>query len=190
MVIGLPERLASTVAPLTERQAAAAKTAPPPRPPRRPPALWVSATTNYRLEDRLTLRTGGPALDLLDGATLSGTGGRPRWDVDLNGHFSYGLFNLGLYGRLQGPTRIRSDIAASDLRFSGRTWLVLYSFVRLEKVIKKPWTKGLNVNFTVENLLNDRINVTDRDGRTPNRFQPAYIDPIGRSIRVGVRKLF
>ena len=169
---------------------AAAKTAPPPRPPRRPPALWVSATTNYRLEDRLTLRTGGPALDLLDGATLSGTGGRPRWDVDLNGHFSYGLFNLGLYGRLQGPTRIRSDIAASDLRFSGRTWLVLYSFVRLEKVIKKPWTKGLNVNFTVENLLNDRINVTDRDGRTPNRFQPAYIDPIGRSIRVGVRKLF
>lgn len=169
---------------------AAAKTAPPPRPPKRPPALWVSATTNYRLEDRLTLRGTGPVLDLLDGATLSGTGGRPRWDVDLNGHFSYGLFNLGVYGRIQGPTRIRSDIAASDLRFSGRTWLVLYSFVRMENVIKKPWAKGLNVNFTVENLLNDRINVTDRNGNTPNRFQPAYIDPIGRSIRVGVRKLF
>ncbi|MGX0590138.1 TonB-dependent receptor domain-containing protein [Sphingomonas sanguinis] len=169
---------------------AAPKTAPPPRPPKRPPALWVSATTNYRLEDRLTLRGTGPVLDLLDGATLSGTGGRPRWDVDLNGHFSYGLFNLGLYGRIQGPTRIRSDIAASDLRFSGRTWLVLYSFVRLENIIKKPWTKGLNVNFTVENLLNDRIDVTDRNGNTPNRFQPAYIDPIGRSIRVGVRKLF
>ncbi len=169
---------------------AAAKTAPPPRPPKRPPALWVSATTNYRLEDRLTLRGTGPVLDLLDGATLSGTGGRPRWDVDLNGHFSYGLFNLGVYGRIQGPTRIRSDIAASDLRFSGRTWLVLYSFIRMENVIKKPWAKGLNVNFTVENLLNDRINVTDRNGNTPNRFQPAYIDPIGRSIRVGVRKLF
>lgn len=169
---------------------AAAKTAPPPRPPKRPPALWVSATTNYRLEDRLTLRGTGPVLDLLDGATLSGTGGRPRWDVDLNGHFSYGLFNLGLYGRIQGPTRIRSDIAASDLRFSGRTWLVLYSFIRMENIIKKPWAKGLNVNFTVENLLNDRINVTDRNGNTPNRFQPAYIDPIGRSIRVGVRKLF
>ncbi|WP_347091461.1 TonB-dependent receptor [Sphingomonas parapaucimobilis] len=167
-----------------------AKAAPPPPPPKPRPSLWLSATTNYRLEDRLTLRRPGPVLDLLDGATLSGTGGRPRWDVDLNGHFSYGLFNLGVYGRLQGPTRIRSDIAASDLRFSGRTWLVLYSFVRLENVIKKPWAKGLNVDFAVENLLNDRINVTDRNGQTPNRFQPAYIDPLGRSVRVGVRKLF
>ena len=167
-----------------------AKAAPPPPPPKPRPSLWLSATTNYRLEDRLTLRRPGPAVDLLDGATLSGTGGRPRWDVDLNGHFSYGLFNLGVYGRLQGPTRIRSDIAASDLRFSGRTWLVLYSFVRLENVIKKPWAKGLNVDFAAENLLNDRINVTDRNGQTPNRFQPAYIDPLGRSVRVGVRKLF
>ncbi|WP_375242992.1 TonB-dependent receptor domain-containing protein [Sphingomonas parapaucimobilis] len=167
-----------------------AKAAPPPPPPKPRPSLWLSATTNYRLEDRLTLRRPRPAVDLLDGATLSGTGGRPRWDVDLNGHFSYRLFNLGVYGRLQGPTRIRSDIAASDLRFSGRTWLVLYSFVRLENVIKKPWAKGLNVDFAVENLLNDRINVTDRNGQTPNRFQPAYIDPLGRSVRVGVRKLF
>ena len=167
-----------------------AKAAPPPPPPKPRPSLWLSATTNYRLEDQLTLRGTGPVLDLLDGATLSGTGGRPRWDVDMNGNFSYGVFNLGVYGRLQGPTRIRSDIAASDLRFSGRTWLVLYSFVRMEKVVKKPWAKGLNINVTVENLLNDRINVTDRNGQTPNRFQPAYLDPIGRSIRVGVRKLF
>ncbi|WP_294268410.1 TonB-dependent receptor [uncultured Sphingomonas sp.] len=167
-----------------------AKAAPPPPPPKPRPSLWLSATTNYRLEDQLTLRGTGPVLDLLDGATLSGTGGRPRWDVDMNGNFSYGVFNLGVYGRLQGPTRIRSDIAASDLRFSGRTWLVLYSFVRMEKVVKKPWAKGMNINVTVENLLNDRINVTDRNGQTPNRFQPAYLDPIGRSIRVGVRKLF
>lgn len=44
--------------------------------------------------------------------------------------------------------------------------------------------------FTIENLLNDRINVTDRTGATPNRFQPAYINPLGRSIRLGVRKKF
>lgn len=168
----------------------AAKTAPPPRPPKPQWRLRMSATTNYRLEDRLTLRDGGPVLDLLDGATLNGTGGRPRWDVELNGYASYGLFNLGMYGRVQGPTRIRNDIAASDLRFSGRTWLVLYSFLDTHKVIAKPWTKGLMIHFTVENLLNDRINVTDRTGQTPNRFQPAYLDPIGRSIRVGVRKLF
>lgn len=176
--------------PAAQPPADAAKTLPPPRPRRQPPSLWLSATTNYRLEDRLTLRDGGAVLDLLDGATLNGTGGRPRWEVELNGNVSYGLFNLGVFGRVQGATRIRSDIAASDLRFSGRTWLVLYSFIKMDKIVAKPWAKGLNVNVTVENILNDRITVTDRDGRTPNRFQPALIDPLGRSIRVGVRKLF
>jgi hypothetical protein len=24
----------------------------------------------------------------------------------------------------------------------------------------------------------------------PNRFQPAFLDPVGRSIRLGIRKLF
>ncbi len=42
----------------------------------------------------------------------------------------------------------------------------------------------MNINVTVENLLNDRINVTDRNGQTPNRFQPAYLDPI-RPARSG-----
>ncbi|WP_322966044.1 TonB-dependent receptor domain-containing protein [Sphingomonas fuzhouensis] len=190
MTFDIQTTLGKTPPPPPPPDPKAPKTTPPPRPPKRPPSLWFSATTNYRLEDQLTLRTGGPVLDLLDGATLSGTGGRPRWDVDLNGYFNYGVFNLGVYGRIQGPTRIRSDIAASDLRFSGRTWLVLYSFVKVDKIVDKPWAKGLNVNVTVENLLNDRINVTDRNGNTPNRFQPAYIDPIGRSIRLGVRKLF
>jgi hypothetical protein len=50
--------------------------------------------------------------------------------------------------------------------------LALYSFVK------------------VENLLNYRINITDRNGNTPNRFQLAYIDSIGRSIRLRVRKFF
>ena len=168
----------------------AARTAPPPRPPKPRLQMRMSATTNYRLEDRLTLREGGAVLDLLDGATLSGTGGRPRWDVELNGSVNYGIANLGMYGRVQGPTRIRSDIAASDLQFSGRTWLVLYSFLDTHKIVDKPWTKGLMIHFTIENLLNDRINVTDRNGQTPNRFQPALIDPVGRSIRIGVRKLF
>ena len=185
-----PAPPAPAPAPALGAAPATAKTTPPPRPPKRPPYLWVSATTNYRLEDRLTLRTGGPVLDLLDGATLNGTGGRPRWDVDLNANLSYGPMSLGLYGRIQGPTRIRSDIAASDLRFSGRNWLVVYTSLDMHKLVDKPWTDKMRLNLTVENLLNDRINVTDRNGNIPNRFQPAFIDPIGRSIRLGVRKLF
>ncbi|MET0374609.1 MAG: hypothetical protein ABW128_10175 [Rhizorhabdus sp.] len=138
----------------------------------------------------LSLRSGSPLLDLLDGATLTGTGGRPRWQSDIDIRGTYASANIGLYGRLQGPTRIRSDLTASDLRFSGRVWLVPYLDLGVEKIVNRPWAKQMSLQFTIENALNDRIDVRDRAGRTPDRFQSAYIDPEGRSVRLGVRKVF
>jgi hypothetical protein len=164
--------------------------APPPPSPPPPLSLFATITANYRLDDRVVLRPGLPALDLLDGATLDGTGGRPRWDVDGSIGVGKGPLNANVYGRLQGPTRIRSDIAASDLRFSGRTWLVLWAGLETEKLVDRPWAKRLSLSLTVENLLNDRIQVRDATGAVPNRFQPALIDPLGRSVRLGLRKLF
>ncbi len=87
-------------------------------------------------------------------------------------------------------TRIRSDLAASDLRFSGRTWLVPYASLKVEQIVKRPWAKAMMLPFTVDNVLNDRINVRDRLGRVPNRFQATYNDPLGRSVRLGLRNLF
>lgn len=169
---------------------AATKTTSSPAAPRSRPSLFMTGSVNYRLQDQLTLRNGGAVLDLLDGATIGGTGGRPRWDMDGMISLGYGPANLGVYGRLQGATRIRSDIAASDLRFSGLTLLTLYGSLDLEGVVHRPWSKRMSVQVTVENLLSDRIDVRARDGATPNRFQPAYLDPLGRSIRLGLRKLF
>lgn len=169
---------------------AAGGTAPPPPPPKPRPSLFVFATTTWRLDDRLALRPGSPSLDLLDGATLSGTGGRPRWEMEGNLGGSYGALNLGVFGRLQGATRVRGDLAASDLRFSGRTWLVVYGSLDAEHVVHRPWARKVTLNLTVENLLADRIAVRDRTGATLNRFQGAYLDPLGRSIRLGIRKLF
>jgi len=160
------------------------------RPVKPRPTISATFGTTYRIDDVLRLRPGSPELDLLDGATLTGTGGRPRWqsDVDLRG--TYGTANIGLYGCLQGSTRIRGELAVSDLRFSRRVWLVPYLDVGVEKIVDRSWAKQLSLQFTVENLLNDRIDVRDRNGRTPDRCQSAYIDPEGRSVRLGVRKIF
>ena len=154
------------------------------------PTLSASVTTVIRLADQVTLPPGASALDLLDGATLTGTGGKPRWETTIDVTGAAGAVSLGLYGRLQGATRIRSDVAQSDLRFSGRTWLVPYGSLDAAKVVNRPWARQLTLTLTIENLLNDRINVHDRTGATPNRFQAAYLDPLGRSIRLGIRKLF
>ena len=52
------------------------------------------------------------------------------------------------------------------------------------------WARKMTFQLNVQNLLNDRIAVRDRDGRVPYRFQPAFLDPYGRIVRLSVRKLF
>ncbi|WP_197976264.1 TonB-dependent receptor domain-containing protein [Sphingomonas sp. CFBP 13733] len=190
VTLSLSTPIGRTPRPQAPSVGTSAKDSPPPPAPKSRPQIYVSMTTTWRLDDRLSLRSDLPVLDLLDGDTLTGTGGRPRWETELSLSGSLGAANIGLYGRLQGPTRIRSDLEASDLRFSGRTWLVPYASLKVEQIVKRPWAKAMMLQFTVENLLNDRVNVRDRLGRVPNRFQAAYIDPLGRSVRLGLRKLF
>ncbi len=153
--------------------------------------LFGSLTGSWRLEDRVTPRRGVPAIDLLDGGTLGGTGaGRARWELTGNVGASIGALNVSTYAEIQGPQRVRDPLPASDLRFSGRTWLVFDARADLARIVAQPWTRQLTMNVTVENVLNDRTDVRDATGAVPNRFQPAYLDPLGRSIRLGVRKLF
>ncbi|MDR6790531.1 hypothetical protein J2Y58_003914 [Sphingomonas sp. BE138] len=152
--------------------------------------LFTSLTGSWRLADRARPRAGGAAIDLLDGGTLDGRGGRARWEVEGTVGVSKGAVTLNSYWEVQGPTRVRDPLPASDLRFSGRTWIVLDARADVGQLVPRGWTRQMTINLTVENLLNDRIDVRDATGAVPNRFQPAYLDPVGRSVRLGVRKLF
>jgi outer membrane receptor protein involved in Fe transport len=55
---------------------------------------------------------------------------------------------------------------------------------------KHPWMRGMRVSLAVNNLLNTRQKVTDGTGATPYAYQPAYLDPLGRTVMISVRKLF
>lgn len=165
-----------------------AKDAPPP--PDRP-QLWAFLTATARLSDRLTLRQGQGELDLLDGETLDGNSGRPRYELMGNIGGSVGAFRMGVYGNQRPAIRIRSTLPASDLRFSGLTFLGLYSQVQADKLAPRaPWAKRMVLQFEVQNLLNDRVDVRDRNDAVPYRFQPSFLDPYGRIVRLSVRKLF
>jgi outer membrane receptor protein involved in Fe transport len=48
----------------------------------------------------------------------------------------------------------------------------------------------MRVSLSVTNLFNRRQRVTDQTGEVPIGFQPAYLDPLGRTVRLSVRKLF
>ncbi|WP_210356719.1 TonB-dependent receptor domain-containing protein [Sphingomonas beigongshangi] len=177
-------------APAAAQPGVPAKDAPPPTPPKEPIHVFSYVTTTLRLSDRAVLRDGLASLDLLDGATLNGSGGRPRWEVGGNLGLTVGALNIGTFIQAQGATRVRSLLATSDLTFSGKTIIGSWTQLDLDKMPHKPWSKSLSLNLLVQNWLNDRIDVRDRNGATPNGFQPGYLDPIGRTVQLGVRKLF
>jgi len=174
--------------PIGPKPSAPAKDAPPP--PDRP-QIWSFVTLTARLDDRLTLRQGQGELDLLDGETLDGSGGRPRYEVMGNIGGSIGAYRLGTYGNWRPATRIRSPLPASDLRFSGLAFVGLYAQIEAAKLVpNQRWSKAMTLQFDVQNLLNDRVDVRDRTGAVPYRFQPSFLDPYGRIVRLSVRKLF
>ncbi len=167
------------------------KGAPPPPRPRDRPMVWSFVTATARIDDRLALSPGQPLLDLLDGATPDGNSGRARYELQGNVGGSIGAFRLGTYMSWRSATRIRSDIAASDLRFSALTFAGLYSQIDGGKLAPQAkWARNTTLQFEVQNLLNARTDVRDRTGRVPYRFQPSLIDPYGRIAKLSVRKLF
>jgi outer membrane receptor protein involved in Fe transport len=50
--------------------------------------------------------------------------------------------------------------------------------------------KGTRLSFSVNNLFDQRLSIHDGTGATPLSFQPFYVDPIGRTWRVGLHKVF
>jgi len=53
-----------------------------------------------------------------------------------------------------------------------------------------PFLRGTRLTFSVTNLFNERVRVTDALGETPVSYQPDYLDPLGRSVRISIRKSF
>lgn len=144
-----------------------------------------------RLEDRVLIRDGLPELDLLGGDAIGGRGGQPRHQVEVRSGFTKDGLGLRVNADWQSPTRINGATAAEDLRFGSLFTLNLRAFADLGQVARKTqWLRGARVSLRLDNLLDQRIRVTDASGATPPGLQPALLDPIGRSVRLEFRKLF
>jgi hypothetical protein len=154
------------------------------------PILWAGAGPVIRFSDRLQLRPGTPSLDLLHGDTV--TGGSPP---HVTAYYFAGLGYLGndvsIDGWYQASGRVRSENPASDLFFSPVFKLNFHASLSVHHFLRKEdWTRHLQLKLDVESLINAREKVRDRHGRVPNRFQTDLLDPIGRTVKLTVRKLF
>ena len=164
---------------------------------RGPGTLQVGLYHTVRFEDSILIRDGVPELDLLDGSAVGSRGGRSRHEVELQaGAFKNGL-GARFTGNYQSSTTVRglADVdGAGDLSFGSLATFNLRLFADLgaqERLVRdRPVLRGVRVSVAFDNLFDSRLRVRDAAGLTPLGYQPDLLDPLGRSVRVSLRKLF
>jgi len=150
----------------------------------------------WHFTDRVLIYDGGPSLDLLNGDAIGQSGGQSRHELEGQA----GYVNNGLGARLsvnwRSGTTVNGGTPAnpSTLNFGGLATANLRLFAdlgnRLDLLKKHPWLRGTRIVLGVDNVFNSRQNVTDATGAVPNSYQPDYLDPLGRTVRLSIRKLF
>lgn len=145
--------------------------------------------------NRVQIGAAGPTLDLLNGDTIGNSGGQPRHEVEAQAGYNNNGIGLRFSANWRSPTTVVGGTPANPdtLNFSSLATVNFRLFAdlgqRLDLIKKYPLLRGVRVVASVDNLFNERQRVTDATGVTPISYQPAYLDPLGRAVRISVRKL-
>lgn len=157
--------------------------------------LQMAVYHTYFFSDQILIRPGVPVLDLLNGQAASSTGGQYRNEVEAQlGYTQAGFGSRMSLDWRQSTQVVDPSVPTGNLSFSSittlntRFWL---SFNGQPQLVRAwPFLRSARVTLYVSNLLDQRIKVTDALGQTPQSYQPAYIDPVGRLVELTFRKLF
>jgi hypothetical protein len=152
--------------------------------------LNVSIFHTVRLRDDLLVREGLPRLDFLKGSVAGIGGGRARHLVEVQATLNVGGFGAQLNGSILGGSRVTAT-SGQVLRFSPVSRFDLRLFADLGQMMpRQRWATGTRVSLQFGNLLDSRVRVRTAAGTVPEAFQSAYLEPLGRTIRFGVRRVF
>ncbi|MFC0683616.1 TonB-dependent receptor [Novosphingobium clariflavum] len=155
--------------------------------------LLASVYHTWVLRSDVQLTEDGETIDLLHGGTVTGSS-TPQHKITA----SVGVVDNGLGMRLEGnwqsATKVNGDSLSSstgDLHFSSLATLDLRLFANLQNRFRgKAWARGTRVSLSIENLFDTRQTVTDATGATPYAYQKDYLDPMGRTVLLSVRRIF
>ncbi len=163
-----------------------------------PGGIQLGLYYSYRFNDEISIQRNLPALDLLDGSAVGGSGGSSRHAVELeSGVFKNGL-GLRLTGNYISGSTVRGSLTPGssdgDLRFSDLLTLNARFFINFDSrksLIKRvPLLKGTRLSLRIDNLTNAIRDVRDTNGMVPFSFLPGFVDPRGRFVEVSLRKIF
>ena len=143
-----------------------------------------------RIRDDLLVRDGLPLLDFLDGSVAGLGGGRSRHLVEAQASVGVGGVGASLNGSIEGESRARTT-SGEMLTFSSVARFDLRLFADLGQLMpSERWTAGTRVTLQLGNLFDSRARVRTDGGAVPEGLQPAYLDPLGRTIGFSIRRVF
>jgi hypothetical protein len=153
--------------------------------------LIVSAFHTVAFDDSALPAPNAARLDLLDGSSLSPSGGPSRHEVEARLGGSYRGFSGFAEYRWKSATRIDggasgaiafSDIGTINLRLN------FDPSQRPRLLLACPALRGSRLSLRIDNVLNARQSAKDSFGAVPINYQSELIDPVGRVVRVSFRK--
>lgn len=156
--------------------------------------LQMALNWTWRLKNEVVVREGMAPLDLLDGASLGRRGGTPAHELTFSANLARHGYGAVFRGAWKASTWVDGGVRGDDLRFSDLPTFGASLYVEPAKnpVWKQraPWLASSRVSLTIENILDTHQRVRDEKGVTPQAYQPDFLDPLGRTVRLSVRKLF
>jgi iron complex outermembrane recepter protein len=160
-----------------------------------PNGFEFSVFDTWVQKDEILIRDGIPILNLLNGAPSSLAGGQPRHQID----WTALIYKDGLGAALNGTWKSATSVSGGDplapdnLYFSAIGVVNLRLFVdlaRLPATQGESWAHGARIALQVLNVADRRQSVQDSAGATPIAFAPGYLDPVGRTVWLTLRKSF
>lgn len=162
------------------------------------PRIWddgqitMSLTHNWQLQSELLTAPGLPVLDRLDG-----DGGQSRHTLALQANAGWRGLGANLNGNWQSAVRIRDTTrpdGQGDFLYPATAQFSFGFFVEPQRLWSasnnKSWLSKLRLTLDVQNLFNDYRRVRLADGSIPPGYRRYEIDPLGRTVQIGIQKQF
>lgn len=155
--------------------------------------MQLSVFHVLHLADRLGVATNGPVFNYLGGSALNERGGQPRHEIQVRAGLNRSGIGLRVDVDWLSPTRVTGPTLDDDVHFAGHLVINARLFGNLGRMIPhgQSWASGMRLSLDLRNLLNRRPSVRrGGDGGTPLAYQAAYLEPLGRSVRLSLRRQF
>lgn len=147
-----------------------------------------------KFQDEISIRPGLPKLDLLDGAAIGNSGGVARNQIDVTSNINRQGLGAFINLRWTEGTKVLGAGAAGprDLYFSDLTTVSVRLFAELRQqpwFRDQPFFRGARLTLGIDDIFDQKQTVKDAAGGIPQTYQPDYLDPQGRTLRLTFRKL-